>query len=163
MLSTTTAMRQRSRRSALVLGIMVAGVLLATRAEAAPSCTVSTTAVNFGAYNVFNASPTDSTGTLTYNCSGNAQNLVITLSKGSSTTFNPRTMSNGTDTMSYNLYRNAARSIICGDGTGGSQSYQPANPTNGRDYVRTIYGRIPAGQDVSAGAYTDTITAIVNY
>ena len=155
-------MNQPSRPIAVLLGVIVAALLSATHAEAA-SCTISTTAVNFGAYDVFNVTATDSTGTLTYNCSGNAQNLVITLSKGASATFNPRTMTNGTDTMSYNLYRNAARSIIWGDGTGGTQTYRPANPQNNRDYVRTIYGRIPASQDVSAGAYTDTITAIVNY
>ncbi len=155
-------MNQPSRPIVVVLGVIVAALLSATRAEAA-SCTISTTAVSFGAYDVFGAPATDSTGTLTYRCSGSATNLVITLSKGSSATFNPRTMTNGTDTMSYNLYRNAARSVIWGDGTGGTQSVQPANPNNNQNYVRTIYGRIPASQDVSAGAYTDTITAIVNY
>jgi len=27
----------------------------------------------------------------------------------------------------------------------------------------TIDGRIPAGQDVSAGVYTDTVTAVINF
>ena len=156
-------MNQPSRPIIVVLGVIVAALLSASRAEAAASCTISTTAVSFGAYDVFGASPTDSTGTLTYRCSGNAKNLVITLSKGASATFNPRTMTNGTDTMSYNLYKDAARSTIWGDGTGGSQNYQPANPSNNTNYVVTIYGRIPASQDVSAGSYTDTITATVNY
>ena len=155
-------MNQPSRPIIVVLGVIVA-LLSASRAEAAGSCTISTTAVSFGAYDVFSVTATDSTGTLTYRCSGNAKNLVISLSKGSSTTFNPRTMTNGTDTMSYNLYTDAARSTIWGDGTGGSQNYQPANPSNSTNYGVTIYSRIPASQDVSAGSYTDTVTATVNY
>jgi spore coat protein U-like protein len=72
-------------------------------------------------------------------------------------------MSNGTDALSYNLHRTAARSTIWGDSTGGTQKYTRASPPDDTNVVLTIYGRITALQDVSAGGYADTITAIVNF
>ena len=71
----------------------------ASEAHAAPACTISATSVNFGSYNVFTGSPTDSTGTVTVNCNGSAHNIIVTLSQGASATFNPRTMTNGGGTL----------------------------------------------------------------
>lgn len=134
-----------------------------SEASAAPTCTISATSVNFGTYNVFTGSATDSTGTITINCNNSAHNVVVTLSKGSSSTFSPRTMVNGSETLSYNLYRDAARTSIWGDGTGGTSTYTDNNPANGADTVVTVYGRVPAGQDVSAGSYSDTVSAVINF
>jgi spore coat protein U-like protein len=64
--------------------------------------------------------------------------------------------------LQYNLYLDAARTAIWGDGTGGTQSYTTASPPSGTQVV-TIYGRIVAGQDVAAGGFADTVTAIVNF
>jgi|RhiMetStandDraft_4_1073278.scaffolds.fasta_scaffold171067_1 spore coat protein U domain-containing protein, fimbrial subunit CupE1/2/3/6 len=137
-------------------------VLGASTAHAAPSCTISTTSVNFGNYNVFTGSDTDSTGTVTIDCNGAAHDIIVTLSKGASSSYNPRTMLKASEALSYNLYRDAARTSIWGDGTGGTSTYTNANPPNGPVNV-TIYGRVPAGQDVSAGAYSDTVSAVVNF
>jgi spore coat protein U-like protein len=137
-------------------------VLGASTAHAAPSCTISTTSVNFGNYNVFTGSATDSTGTITIDCNGSAHDIFVTLSKGASSSYSPRTMLKGSEALSYNLYRDAARSSIWGDGTGGTSTYTNANPPNGPLNV-SIYGRVPAGQDVSAGAYSDTVSAVINF
>lgn len=151
-----------ARRLARTAVLAFAALLLSRSAEAAPSCTISVTGVSFGVYDVFSASPVDSTGTVTYNCRGNAS-VSVTLSAGSSATFNPRQMSGTGDLLSYNLFLDAARSTIWGDGTGGSVTYTNANPPNNRDIVVTMYARITAGQDVSADSYSDTITAIINF
>ncbi len=65
--------------------------------------------------------------------------------------------------LNYNLYLDAARTTIWGDGTGGTQVYSNANPPNNTNVTVTIYGRIPASQDVSAGSYTNTVTATINF
>jgi spore coat protein U-like protein len=149
---------------ALVAIAALACALHASSAFAqAPSCTISTTPVSFGNYNVFNAAAVDSTGRVTYRCNGTAANISVSLSKGLSTTYNPRQMSKGAERLSYNLYRNAARTTIWGDGTGGTQVYTRANPPNNSNVNVTIYGRVPAGQDVSAGNFTDTILATINF
>jgi spore coat protein U-like protein len=151
----------------LVRGAMVAGTwLLSTTsvfAQLAPSCTISVTSVAFGSYNVFTTTPQDSTGTITYRCNAAAANISIALSDGSNGTFSPRTMRNGTEVLDYNLYQNAARTNIWGDGTGGTSIYAQVNPQNNQNVSVTVYGRIPAQQDVSAGNYTDTVSAVINF
>jgi spore coat protein U-like protein len=136
-------------------------MLLCSRVDAA-SCTVSTTAVSFGVYDVFSATATDSTGTITFRCTGNAS-VTINLNKGTSATFTPRVLTSGSNTINYNLYTDAARGSIWGDTTGGTSNYSNANPANNQNIVVTVYGRITSGQDVSAGSYSDTITATINF
>ena len=48
--------------------------------------------------------------------------------------------------LAYNLYREASRSIIWGDGTGGSAV------GSGTGATHTVYGRIPSRQNVYAGS-----------
>ena len=145
--------------------LLVAAVALvcARRAEAAASCTISVNGVSFGAYDVFSATALDSTGTVTISCRGNAINVSVTLSKGAANSFSPRAMSSGADTLTYNLFTDAARSTIWGDGTGGTSTYTNAGPANNTNIAITVYARISSGQDVRAGSYSDTVTAIVNF
>ena len=82
---------------------------------------------------------------------------------GGAGTFDPRRMLNGAEALNYNLYLDAARTQIWGDGTGASQLYVNSNPPNSRTVTVTIFGRIPAQQDVSAGSYSDSITATINF
>jgi spore coat protein U-like protein len=131
------------------------------RAEAA-HCTISTTSVNFGSYDVFAGSPTDTTGTVSLTCTGNAD-VTITLSKGASSTYNSRKLSGGSDTLNYNLYRDAARTTIWGDGTGSTATYTQTGVPNNTAQNLTIYARIPAAQDVSAGIYTDSVTVTLDF
>jgi len=139
-------------------------LLSATSAWAqAASCTISVTSVAFGNYNVFTTTADDSTGTITYRCNSTAMNISISLSDGSSSTYSPRTLRKGSEILQYNLYRNAARTTIWGNGTGGTSVYTLANPANNTNINVTIYGRIPAQQDVSAGSYTDTVSAVINF
>jgi spore coat protein U-like protein len=64
----------------------------------------------------------------------------------------------------YNLFVDAARTVIWGDGTGGTQFLLVRNPRpNNQDISVPIYGRIPALQDVRVGNYTNTITATINF
>jgi spore coat protein U-like protein len=147
------------RIAAAAATLLIAG---ADPAEAA-KCSVSATAVVFGTYNVFNTAPVDSTGTIVYECNGGARNVMIAITKGLSSTFAPRELASGTERLAYNLFRDAARTNIWGDFSGGSSAYIDANPPNKQDITLTVYGRIPSGQDVRAGSYADTVTVVVNY
>ena len=154
-------MRRALMRASFVAAIWLLG---ATSAWAqSPSCTISVTSVAFGNYNVFTTSADDSTGTVTYRCNSTAANISISLSDGSSTTYTPRTLRKGSEILQYNLYRNAARTTIWGNGTGGTSVYTDTNPPNNTNVSVTIYGRIPAQQDVSAGSYSDTVSAVINF
>ena len=154
-------MTTRTRVPARLLGGLVLILLWCSRAEAA-HCTISTTSVSFGSYDVFASTPTDTTGTVSFTCTGNAD-VTITLTKGGSSTFNPRALSGGTDSLNYNLYKDAARTTIWGDGTGSTSTYTQVGVPNNAAQNLTIYGRIPAAQDVRAGTYTDSVTVNIDF
>jgi spore coat protein U-like protein len=146
--------------------------LLPALAGAAVSCTVSATGPVFGIYNPLSASPTYANGQVQATCTllgggSTTVSLVSSYSTGNSGSYALRSMVTGANKLSYNLYFDAAYTQIRGDGTGGSQtggaslSLNPGNPT--QTAMSTIYGRIPAGQDVAAGAYTDTIVVTITY
>ena len=153
-------------RTRVMLALTVlAGVLHASEASAqpSPSCTISATSVNFGNYNVFNGAAVDSTGTITYTCNSHATNITISLSKGASTSYNQRIMIKGAEALTYNLFTDAAKTSVWGDGTGGTSVYSRTNPPNNTNVNLTVYGQIPPGQDVSAGTFSDTVSATINF
>jgi len=151
-----------STKRLLILLALVIGTLYASDAHA-QACTISATSVNFGSYNVFNGSHTDSTGTVTYRCNGSAHNITIGLTQGASASFNQRHMQKGSEALTYNLFIDASRTNIWGDGTGGTAVYSLGNPPNNTNVNLTVYGRVTAGQDVSAGSFSDTVTAVINF
>ena len=131
------------------------------RAEAA-NCTISITSVTFGSYNVFTVAHTDSAGSVTYRCSGNA-NVMVTITTGQSGTFSPRRLANGAQQLAYNLFIDAARSVVWGDGSAGTQTHTQNNVPNNTNVTVNVYGRIPAAQDVTAGSYADSVSVTINF
>jgi spore coat protein U-like protein len=152
--------------------LAIAACGLSLPSVAAVTCTVSATAVAFGVYNPLSATATVSTSTVTATCTligNNAErvDIVSSYSTGSSGTYSARTMQWGTNTLNYNLYFDSAYTRIRGDGTGGTQtgtaSFILNNGQRTRSTSSTIYGRVPASQDVAAGTYSDTITVTITY
>jgi spore coat protein U-like protein len=148
-----------------IAGVVLAALLTAPSPTAAiGSCSFnSTVGVNFGAYDVFNTTPTDSTGSMTYTCVSLLSTITIDLSKGGGSGYIPRRMHKGSDHMDYNLYLDASFVTVWGNGTGGSSRYGPVTPPLASPVTVTIYGRIPARQNVKWGSYTDTIVATINF
>lgn len=143
--------------------VIVAFAMLGCAGAAdAAQCTVSATSVNFGAYNVFDTKPNDSTGTITLKCNGGAKHVSVGLSRGGTLSYALRFMKL-LEPLFYNLYLDASRTVIWGDGSLGTQVDIIGDPPNNKNVELTVFGRIPAGQDVSAGSYSDTVTVIVNY
>ncbi|KRC81574.1 spore coat U domain-containing protein [Sphingomonas sp. Root241] len=162
-------------RHFMFLMAMLAGALMfaSSPAEAACaplslcSCTVTASGVSFGNYNVVNASPTDSTGTVRVQCTllvALAGSFTVDLSTGSSGTYAQRTLRNGPSVLDYNLYTDVARTQIWGNGSGGSfRITRNFTALLSVDQTMTVYGRIRAGQNVPAGSYSDTIIVTVTY
>ncbi len=119
----------------------------------------------FGVYDVYDAAPVDSTGSVTYRCTGvqPADTVVIEISAGSGAGFSPRHMVQGMAQLAYNLYIDAARSVIFGNGTSGTARYGPVVPPEAEPVTVNVFGRLPARQDVSAGSYSDTLTVTLNF
>ena len=144
--------------------------LLILKVEIAISaCTINTSSIRFGNYDSFSRTPSDTAGTITINCTTDVVKANLTLSQSSTSgTFNPRQMkrSGGTDLLNYNIYTDVARTIIFGNGVGGTTDIGLKRPTGKPEpwnQVIDIYGRIPPGQDVSVGSYSDTLTVTIDW
>ena len=155
-------MSARAKRYLAAGGLALAGVLAMALPASAALCFLSTTGVSFGTYSVFTTTPLDSTGSVSIFCIGDAS-VTVALDRGGAPTFTPRRMLQGTEALNYNLYLDAARTKIWGDGTGGSQLYVNSGVQSLRTVTVTIFGRVPAQQDVSAGSYSNSITATINF
>jgi spore coat protein U-like protein len=155
--------------------IAAIAALLATDARAlctvTCSCAVSTTNVVFGAINPLSLSNTDSVGGVTVSCGGIAGLLIplqVDIGKGSSGNYAARTLVSGTNTLSYNLYQDSARSMVFGNATNGtvdaSSSMLLSALGIGTPVTIPIYGRVFGAQVTAVpGSYADTISVTLTY
>jgi spore coat protein U-like protein len=143
------------RRALLWLAAFALSALASLPCGAA--CTVSTTSVAFNPYNVFATLNNDITGTITIRCNPTAA-YSLSLSTGAGT-YGSRALVNGPYTLGYNLYTDATRVTIWGDGSAGTSTVSG----NAKNATHTVYGRIPARQNAHTGNYTDTIVVTITY
>jgi spore coat protein U-like protein len=137
--------------------------LTAAPAVARAWCSFNTGALSFGSYNPLSSAPTDANATITVSCLlQGATTLRISMSPGRSGNARDRRMAAGTSELRYNVYVDAARSTVLGDGTNGTQRRSVAIPATlwGQQTV-TAYGRVLPLQSVAAGGYADTL--VVTY
>ncbi|HUX72537.1 MAG TPA: spore coat U domain-containing protein [Steroidobacteraceae bacterium] len=138
----------------------------------AVNCTVSASGINFGIYDPLASAGDASIGTLQVTCYGRgagAKTIAVgfSLGAGSSGNFRTRTMHSGANKLRYNIYWNPQYTLVAGDGNGGSYTggAGPITVVSGRSARAsgTMYGYVPAAQNVAAGSYTDMITVTVSY
>jgi spore coat protein U-like protein len=72
--------------------------------------------------------------------------------------FEQRTMIGGESALDYNLYTDASRMIVWGDGVSGANV-----SASGTNVSVPVYGRIPARQIVEARPYGDSVTITISY
>ncbi|MBC7985517.1 MAG: spore coat U domain-containing protein [Sphingomonadaceae bacterium] len=157
------------------LGLALAAAMTAGSANAATAtttftvnatvlkaCVVSALPLAFGNYDPTSGSGVNGSTTLSVLCT-NGTSFTTGLNAGtaSGATVSTRRMSNGANTLSYGLYQDAARTTNWGN-TAGTDT--PAAQTAGVGATSlTVYGAIPASQNVPIGVYSDTITVTVTY
>jgi spore coat protein U-like protein len=143
---------------------------LAISANVNANCTISTAPVAFGAYDpvVANATtPRDSNGSVTITCTKGATTTIGLDAGGNSThaSGTTRAMTDGASTpsyLSYEIYQDSPGGTVWSNS--GAGLYTPASAPSKAPRSYTVYGRIPAGQDVPvAASYSDTVTATVNF
>ena len=152
-----------TRRSLALVVLLVLPLLAAApRAEAQLNCRVSVVPLRFGVYLPGDPSPLDVTGDIDVSCRGQAGFFLATIGAGSGGGFANRQMLSGAYMMRYNLYRDAGRSLVWGDGTGGSVLNGRIKLRNGReDFVLPVYGRVFPQQSVGAGTYQDDVLVTI--
>src|SRR5690242_18353199 len=126
------------------------------------ACAVNANPLAFGTYDPTAAAALDATTTLSVLCTVGTS-FTVGLNAGTSTgaTVTARKMTSGANTLAYALFQEAARTNNWGN-TPGTDT-PPAVTAPVLPSTLTVYGRVPAAQNVPAGAYTDTVTVTVNY
>ncbi|HUP45710.1 MAG TPA: spore coat U domain-containing protein [Thermoanaerobaculia bacterium] len=145
--------------------LIVLAVLVTSSAYAVGTCNwvVSPSNVVFGIYSPFGSGTLSATSGLSFECTPPTTGTVTFTTGVNSATYFPRYMATGGNLIGYNLYENAANTVVLGDGTGGTATFSfTASPAN-RQFAGTIYASTPLGADVPPGTYTDTVTAILSW
>jgi spore coat protein U-like protein len=140
-----------------ILALAAVSVLAASPALAAPNCkSLSVTALAFGNYDVYNAVPTDSAGTISYSCPP-PTTPTVTIDAGLAFANGRRRMTagGGGDFLSYDIFVDASRTVVW--------SSTPVSVPAGNVASVPFYGRVFAQQDVSVGSYADTVTVTFNF
>lgn len=144
-------------------------LLVAAPLQAQQVCSSASNPVAFGLYDPQSSAHLDNTGSITVTCQATVSLLIgysVKLSAGSSGAYSQRKMLSGTNSLNYQVYTDAARTSIWGDGSSSTgfiaDGYllQVLTPVV-RTY--TVYGRVPGSQNVKAGSYLDTLTVLITY
>ncbi len=119
-----------------------------------------TTNVAFGSV-ASSATNVSATSALTVNCTSQTP-YTVALDNGQHGSAGPvRAMQNGSNTVGYQLYQDAAHSQVWGSTTGtGGNVY--AGTGSGSAQTLTVHGLVSSANS-PAGSYTDTVTATVSY
>ncbi len=129
------------------------------------NCRVSVTNLSFGDYDPLGAhtlSSLDASATLDLLCTKDLA-VVVSLDQGQhpASTRSVRQLEMGTNHLDYQLYRDPARQAIWAEGEFGERVAGTGLVSS--PVAVTVFGRIPGGQVVPAGAYTDVVTARVDF
>lgn len=152
----------------IALALVLAGNTTANKSEASfevgatvvQSCHVSTQDLDFGQYNAVEGGDLNATTDIGVTCTIDTP-WTLQLSGGSAGSVLARAMSHGESRLAYNLYTDATRSTVWGNG---QQGGTVSGTGSGTAQTRTVHGSIPTGQtQVPGGAYQDLVIATVIY
>ena len=157
--------------AAAVSGLLLSGAALAddtanltVTATVAPTCKLTTgPTLSFNTLNPL--ANNDAQGNIAWVCT-NGFNTLIKLGGGGSGSISARTMKAGALVLPYQLYTDAARTTIFGDGTAGGGS---TVPVTGAGYATSanvvVYGRVTAAAAgaASVGSYSDTVLVTIAF
>lgn len=125
-------------------------------------CVLKTNPLNLGSTGVVDAN-VDSTTTIVIECTKDSP-YQIALDGGLNATadnVNTRKVTNGSETLGYQLYSDVAGGVVWGHTVGVNTVGD--DEASGADETYTIYSRVAPHQNAPAGSYTDTVTATIWY
>jgi spore coat protein U-like protein len=128
------------------------------------NCLITTSALAFGSYDPVvanSAADLDGTGVVSVACTKGVS-PTIALGLGSNASGSTRRMGDGSGHyLTYELFKESGHVTVWGTAGGALLSPSAAPSKDARDF--TVYGRVTGGQDATAGSYTDTVVATVNF
>ncbi|MBC3917084.1 spore coat U domain-containing protein [Undibacterium sp. CY18W] len=132
---------------------------LSVSATVLSACSVTGASLAFGTYA---SSQIDNSAAVSVTCTnGTSYNVGLDAGGGSGATMAVRKMTGSVSgTLSYSLYKDAGRSTVWGNTVGSDTTIGTGT---GAAQSISVYGRVPAGQSVTAGVYSDTVTVTLTY
>lgn len=144
---------------------------------AATTCTSGNVSLSFGPYLSIDAAPLDAQANFVVTCSrtiapGDVSPGKVTISvalgpsQGSSSIQNRQMFrGGGADLLNYNVYLDTGRISVWGNSDGVDTASQTLNIPNKatRSATFTFYGRVFPLQNLTPGAYSDSLLITVNY
>jgi len=132
---------------------------LSVSATVQASCTVTASAMSFGNYTGSTATATSAVSVTCTNAT--PYNVGLSAGTASGATVSTRKMTGPASALlSYSLFSDPSRTINWGQ-TAGSDTVTGIG--SGAVQALTVYGQTPAGQFLTPGSYTDTVTATITY
>lgn len=142
--------------AATASGTMVVSITLTN------ACTIVADNVSFGATTTLVAA-IDVTANVAVSCTGaNPVSVSFDAGSGTGSTIASRLMNNGTNTVAYNLYREAGRTTVLGT-TAGTDTIDFTSTGSGATQNNTVYGRVPAQAAKPNGTYSSNVVATLTY
>lgn len=137
----------------------VGGALLAlTVSQTHAQCAVDVQPMRFGVLPDLSRRNANAEGGVVVHCDS-PRGVRIAVGYGEHTLMPPqRRLAGAADAMSYQIYSDAARTRVWGDGQGVAPDVAAVSGT-----LVPMYGRIPQGQRPTPGTYTDIIEITVSW
>ena len=131
------------------------------------NCIISSTNIAFGNYDPTSTAATTAQGNVSARCTKGDVVYVelgqgLNPGAGSTAAVPVRQMKSGTNLLPYDIYTTSGGTTEWGTGT----ANRPASQTSTSVLTALnfpTYGSVPAGADVPAGSYTDSVIATVTY
>lgn len=157
------------REIVVLLALALAALSLAAPPAAAQQCTVTAADIQFGNIDVTANTTIDTTTRVIASCTGAiGQTVRICPDLGQGTGgadagLNPRYMANGASPLAFNLFANAARTVIWGSAFEPGTTVPPIDVVIGSNGTgragQTVFARVLVGQRTTPiGLYTATLT-----
>jgi spore coat protein U domain-containing protein, fimbrial subunit CupE1/2/3/6 len=135
---------------------------LTISATVVKNCTIDAQSISLGTYDPLVANYSNAaapTGTITVQCTKNtAYSIALTNGGNYSAGFRRMKHAINDEYLQYELFQDGAFATAWTDTQMVSKTATSRAPLG-----ITVYARIPGGQDVSQGTYTDVVTATVNF
>ena len=147
-----------------ISAVAIATVLFFPDSAYAINCGITVRPISFGTYMPMSPSHVDVIGQIDVRCQAQPGSFSVTISPGISGDQMVRTLTAGNgELLYYNLFRDAARTEVWGDGTPPSFVVSGTRPAKGRPsfYNYPVYGRIFANQPPNPGIYADNLLVTV--
>ncbi|UXH79559.1 Csu type fimbrial protein [Roseateles amylovorans] len=129
------------------------------------ACNVSGSTLNFGTAidPLQTPGPVDALTSLAVTCTRTTPYSVALsagANAGNASAFGNRAMKSGANSLPYQLYLDAGRTQVWGDG---NSSGVFTGTGTGSQQMLTVYGRLPSLNGIPPGNYSDTVTLTITY